>query len=99
MRSNAISEYQLSENGKVKLIPGSYGMVQVHPFLDSIWIVLQGTRLISTPGGHATVSVLPGCFIDIKTTEGIFTRKRLKISQLYRSMEGNLRKWIPDSNP
>ena len=41
MRSNAISEYQLSENGMVKLIPGSYGMVQVHPFLDSIWIVLQ----------------------------------------------------------
>ena len=36
MRSNAISEYQLSENGMVKLIPGSYGMVQVHPFLDSI---------------------------------------------------------------
>ena len=45
------------------------------------------------------MSVLPGCFIDIKTTEGIFTTKRLKISQLYRSMEGNLRKWIPDSNP
>ena len=49
MRSDAISEYQLSENrlwapgenGMVKLIPDPYGMVQVHPFLDSIWIVLQ----------------------------------------------------------
>lgn len=44
MRSDAISEYQLSENrlwapgenGMVKLIPDPYGMVQVHPFLDSI---------------------------------------------------------------
>lgn len=49
MRSYAISEYQLSENrlwapgenGMVKLIPGSYGIVQVHPFFDSILIVLH----------------------------------------------------------
>jgi len=80
MRSNAISEYQLSDNGIVKLIPGSYGMVQVHPFLDSILIVLQSNPVNTDTRRHATVSVLSGCFIDIKTAEGIFTTKRLKIS-------------------
>ena len=45
------------------------------------------------------MSVLFGCFIDVKTAEGIFTTKRLKISQLYRPMEGNPRKLISDSNP